>query len=178
MEKINEVTSIAKNVFENIFFITLLFIIIAFCFEFFWECDLVILHKYLSNFFVLNQDMNTRYFYKDIFNFTSIVVKKILFVLVIFIPLLICIRQFYCICSETLDFYCKKFLSAMIAFASFGILFDSFLNITYKGYFLPNISDVFGDSMNCISYWIFAFFFIVSIYGIYDESNRTYIKNE
>lgn len=35
MEKINEVTSIAKNVFENIFFITLLFIIIAFCFEFF-----------------------------------------------------------------------------------------------------------------------------------------------
>lgn len=95
-----------------------------------------------KQFFVLNQDMNTRYFYKDIFNFTSIVVKKILFVLVIFIPLLICIRQFYCICSETLDFYCKKFLSAMIAFASFGILFDSFLNITYKGYFLPNISDV------------------------------------
>ena len=178
MEKINEVTSIAKNILENIFFITILFLIIAFCFEFFWESDLVILHKYLSNFFVLNQDMNTRYFYKDIFNFTSIVVKKILFVLVIFIPLLICIRQFYCICSETLDFYCKKFLSAMIDFASFGMLFDSFLNITYKGYFLPNISDVFGDSMNCISYWIFAFFFIVSIYGIYDESNRTYIKNE
>lgn len=35
MEKINEVTSIAKNILENIFFITILFLIIAFCFEFF-----------------------------------------------------------------------------------------------------------------------------------------------
>ena len=75
MEKINAVTSIVKNIFEDIFFITLLFLIIAFCFEFFGEHDLVILHKYLSDFFVSNQDINTRYFYKDIFNFTSIVVK-------------------------------------------------------------------------------------------------------
>ena len=43
MEKINELTSITKNILENIFFITILFLIIAFCFEFFWECVLVFL---------------------------------------------------------------------------------------------------------------------------------------
>lgn len=176
MEKINEVTSIAKNVFENIFFITLLFIIIAFCFEFFWERDLVILHKYLSDFFVLNQDINTRYFYKAIFNFTSIVVKKILFVLVILIIFLTFIRQFCYICSETFDFCYKKIFSSIIVVASFDILFQSFINITYKGYFLPNISDVYEKMIHYISYWVFTFLFLVLIYIIYEESNCTYHK--
>lgn len=174
MEKINAVTSIVKNIFEDIFFITLLFLIIAFCFEFFGEHDLVILHKYLSDFFVSNQDINTRYFYKDIFNFTSIVVKKILFILLSLTVLLTLIRESNNICSETFDFYYKKILSSISVVASFDILFQSFINITYKGYFLPNLSDVYEKMMHYISYGIFAFLFVLLIYIVYEESNCTY----
>ena len=174
MEKINAVTSIVKNIFEDIFFISLLFLIIAFCFEFFWEHDLVILHKYLSDFFVSNQDINTRYFYKDIFNFTSIVVKKILFILLSLTVLLTLIRESDNIRSETFDFYYKKILSSIIVVASFDILFQSFINITYKGYFLPNLSDVYEKMMHYISYGIFAFLFVLLIYIVYEESNCTY----
>lgn len=174
MEKIDGVTSIIKNIIEDIFFITILFLIIAFCFEFFWERDVLIFHKYLNDFFVLKLDINTGYFYKDIFNFISMVIKKISFILVICVVCLSLIRLFCTLDSDIFDFYWKKTASSMLSFSSFGILFDSFINITYKGYFLPSISDAFRWRISCTNYWVVGFFFIALICVIYCDSKDTY----
>lgn len=170
MEQINGVTDIVKHIIKDILVITFFFLIIALFFEFFWEKDLITLHNYLNDFFFSKLDMTTRNYYRDVFNVVSMVVNKILCVLLICIVFLTCIKAG----GPTFNFYFKKTLSAIIGFSSFDILFNSFLNIIYKCCFLPDISDVFENIMNYISYWIFFCLFIALVCVVYSESNNIY----